>query len=281
MRQRLLVLMGSTRRGTLRSLRSRALLASLAVIVAGCASHSLVPKDQAEAIKRRDQALASHADAIQAAIRQSGAPGGLAFLDADDGRLVVVPGETPADAWARHVAASRNGAPRVSVPTVLAFVHRADVARAPESVSLSTLHEQHALRTSLAELWDAQRRSEEKLGMIQRELAESVAVAKRETDRSLAAATGDMQRALSSLAEELAAARRFMLQTAQLGWLNHELTVENASGIRKVATASQELTATSGRLAAAMRQLSEDLARQLKELAGRLDAIQSKMGDIK
>ena len=69
-----------------------------------------------------------------------------------------------------------------------------------------------------------------------------------------------MQKALSSLAEELDSARKFMLQTAQLGWLNHELNVENASGIRKVATASQELTANSARLADTMRQLSESLA---------------------
>jgi hypothetical protein len=285
MRQLLLVLVGSTRRGALRALRSRVLLVSLALLVAGCASHSLMPKDQADAIKRRDRALAPHAEAIQAAIRQSGETGALTFLDANDGRLVVLPGETPADAWARHAAAPESEAGRVSVPAVVAFVHRADVAGVPEAVSLSALQQQQALRTSLAaletEVRDAQRRTEERLGMIQRELAESLAAAKQETDRSLAAASADMRQALSSLAEELAAARKFMLQTAQLGWLNHELNVENASGIRKVVTASQELTATSARLAATMQQLSESLATQLKELASRLDTIQSKMGEIK
>ena len=86
-----------------------------------------------------------------------------------------------------------------------------------------------------------------------------------------------MQNALSSLSEDLAAARKFMLQTAQLGWLNHELNVENASGIRKMATASQELSASSARLEETMRQLSESLAGQLKELATRLDTIQGKV----
>jgi outer membrane murein-binding lipoprotein Lpp len=72
-----------------------------------------------------------------------------------------------------------------------------------------------------------------------------------------------------------------MLQTAQLGWLNHELNVENASGIRKVATASQELSASSARLEETMRQLSQSLAGELKELANRLDTIQSKVGSLK
>jgi hypothetical protein len=285
MRHLLLVLVGSTRRGTPRALRSRVLLASLALLVAGCASHSLIPKDQADAIKRRDRALAPHADAIQAAIRQSGETGALAFLDENDSRLVVLPGETPAEAWARHAAAPPSAAGRVSVPAVVVFVHRADVARAPEAVSLGALQRHQALRTSLAaletEVRDAQRRTEERLGVIQRELAESVAAAKQETDRSLAAARADMQQALSALAQELAAARTFMLQTAQLGWLNHELNVENASGMQKMVTANQELTAASARLATTMKQLSDGLASQLKELASRLDTIQSKMGDIK
>ena len=90
---------------------------------------------------------------------------------------------------------------------------------------------------------------------MQRELAESVAATKREAD-----ARADLQAALTSLSEELAAVRKFMLQTAQLGWLNHELNVENATGMRKVATASQELSASSARLEETLRQLSESLA---------------------
>ena len=90
-----------------------------------------------------------------------------------------------------------------------------------------------------------------------------------------------MQKALSSLSEDLAAARKFMLQTAQLGWLNHELNVENANDIRKVTTASQELSASSARLEETMRQLSETLAGQLKELANRLDTIQGKVSSLK
>ena len=98
MRQLLLVLVGSTRCEALRALRSPVLLATLALLVTGCASQSLIPKDQADAIKRRERALAPHAEAIQAAIRQSGDTGVPAFLDSNDGRLVVLPGETPADA---------------------------------------------------------------------------------------------------------------------------------------------------------------------------------------
>jgi hypothetical protein len=276
-----LVLVGSTRCGALGALRSRVLLASLTLLVTGCASQPLITKDQADAIKRRDRALAPHADAIQAAIRQSGDTGVLAFLDANDGRLVVLPGETAADAWARHTASPDSAAGQVSVPAVVTFVHRADVPSAPEVVTLSALQQQQGLRMSLAaletEVRDAQRRTEERLGMIQRELAESVATTKQE----MAAARADMQQALSSLAEELAAARKLVLQTAQLGRLNQELNVENANSIRKMETASQQLTATSARLAGTIQQLSESLASHLKELTSRLDAIQSKVGEIK
>ena len=171
------------------------------------------------------------------------------------------------------------------MPAVLTFVYRADVPKAPETVTHSLLQQQQAFRRSLA----ASRPSSatrtgapsKRLDIVQRELAESIAATKQETDMSLALARADMQKALSSLAEELDSARKFMLQTAQLGWLNHELNVENASGIRRVATASQELAANSARLADTMRQLSEDLAGQLKELASRLDAIQGLVTNVK
>jgi chromosome segregation ATPase len=90
-----------------------------------------------------------------------------------------------------------------------------------------------------------------------------------------------MQKALDSLAKDLAAARKFMLQTAQLGRLDHEMNVENANGIRKLAAASQEVSANSAKLADTMRQLSDNLASQLKELAARLDAIQDRISDVK
>ncbi len=284
MRQLLPVVPGRIRRRVPHVLGSGLPLMSLALLAVGCAGPSLMPRAQAAAIKDRDRALALHADAIQAATRESGNVGALAFLDARDGRLVVLPGDTPADAWARYTASPESGTGRVSVPVVVVFVHRADVPKAPEAVTQSALQQEQALRTSVAaletELRDA-RRTEERLSLVERELAESIAATKQETDKALAAARADMQKELSSLAEDLAAARKFMLQTAQLGWLNHELNVENASGIRKVATASQELTASSARLEDTMRQLSDSLASQLKELANRLDTIQTKASSLK
>ena len=273
MRQLLLVLLGRIRRGAPHVVGSGLPLMSLALVVVGCASHSLMPETQAVAIKDRARALASHADAIHAAIRQSGNAGALAFLDAKDGRLVVLPGDSSADAWSRYTTSPESGTGRVSVPPVLTFVHRADVPKAPEPVTRSVLQQRQALET---ELRDAHRRIEEQLGIVQRALAESTAATKREAD-----ARADMQTALSSLAEELATVRKFMLQTAQLGWLNHELTVENASGIRRVVTTSQELSASSERLEETIRQLAKSLAAQLKELASRLDTIQGKVSSLK
>ena len=113
-------------------MRQWLLVLSLAVVVIGCASHPLVPKEQAEAIKNRDRALAPHSAAIQDTIRQSGNEGALAFLDAGDGHLVVLPGDSPGEAWARHIA-SPSGSPtgRASTPPVISFVYRADVPKAP------------------------------------------------------------------------------------------------------------------------------------------------------
>ena len=250
-------------------MRSGVLLIGLSVVVGGCASHSLMPAAQSAAISERERALASHADAIQASVKQSGNVGALAFLDAKDGHLVVLPGDSPADAWARYAASPEIGTSPVSVPAVVTFVYRTDVPKAPETVTRGVLQQQAQLR-------DAYRRFEEQLGIVQRELAESIAATKGAAD-----ARADMQKALSSLSEDLAAVRKFMLQTAQLGWLNHELNVENASGMRKVATASQELSASSARLEETMRQLSESLAGQLKELANRLDTIQGKVSNLK
>ena len=286
------LLLGGTGRAAPPALGSGLLLLSLALLIVGCASRTLMPKEQAVAIDDRDRALVSHAAAVQAAIRQSGNVGALAFLDARDGRLVVLPGDSPADAWARYATSPESATGRVSVPAVVSFVYRADVPKAPETVMQSVLQEQQALRTSLAalgaELRDANRRTEQRLDsvglrldVVQRELAESIAATKQELDRSLAAARADLQKSLSALAEDLDSARKFMLQTAQLAWLDHELSVENAAGIRRVATASQELTASSGRLADTMRQLSDSLAGQLKELANRLDAIQGVVSNVK
>jgi len=269
MRQLRLVLLERIRRGAPRLLGSALLLASLACVVVGCASASLMPETQAGAIKDRDRALAPHAAAIHAAIGQSGNVGALAFLDTKDGRLIVLPGDSPADAWSRYIASPEGETGRGSVPPVLTFVHRADVPKAPEAVTRGVLQQQAQLR-------DAYRRFEEQLGTVQRELAESIAATKREAD-----ARASMQAALTSLSEELATVRKFMLQTAQLGWLNHELVVENATGIRKLGTASQELSASSVKLEETLRQLSESLAGQLKELTSRLDTIRGKVSSLK
>lgn len=276
MRQLLLALFGRRPRGAPRVLGSGLPLMSLALVIVGCAGPSLMLETQTAAIRDRDRALASHAAAIHAAIGQSGNVGALAFLDAKDGRLVVLPGDSSADAWSRYTTSPESGTGRVSVPPVLTFVHRADVPKAPETVTRSALQQQQALATLATELRDAHRRIEEQLGVVQRELTESIAATKREAD-----ARADMQAALTSLSEELATVRKFMLQTAQLGWLNHELNVENASGIGKVATASRELSASSERLEETLRQLSKSLAGQLKELAARLDTIQGKVSSFK
>jgi hypothetical protein len=262
---------------TPRMLRSGISLMSLAVLVVGCASHSLVPKEQAAAIKNRERALAPHSGAIHDAIRQSGNVGALAFLDAVGGHLVVLPGDSPADAWARYTP-STPGEPtgQVSMPAVVDFVYRPDVPKAPETVTYGFLQQQQALRTTLAGL-DTELRK----------LSDSVVETRKETQTSIATAreamqkAEGMQKALGSLAEDLAAARKFMLQTAQLGWLDHELTVENASAIRKVTAASQELTANSAKLADTIHHLSDSLARQLQELAARLDAIQNRVSNVK
>ena len=262
---RQLALLGRVRRGRRHVLGSGVSLIGLSLVLVGCASHSLIPAAQSAAIRERERALASHADAIQAAVRPSGKVGGLAFLDAEDGRLVVLPGDSPADAWARYTASPESQTSLVSMPAVVTFVYRTDVPKAPEAVTQSDLQQQQALRTSVDEL----RRIEERLGLVQRDLAAT----KQDTDKVLA----DMR----ALAEDLAAVRKFMLQTAQLGWLNHELVVESASGVRKMAATSQELTASSARLDDTLRQLSESLTGQLKELAARLDSIQGKIQNLK
>lgn len=275
MRQLLRVLLGRIRRGAPPVLSAGLLLMSLGSLVLGCASPSLMTETQIGAIRNRDRALASHASAIQAAIGQSGNLGALAFLDAKDGRLIVLPGDSAVDAWSRHTT-SPTSEPAVSVPPVLTFVHRADVPKAPETVTRSTLQQQQALAALTTELRDAHRRIEEQVAAVQRELASTIAAT-----QQAATARADMQTALTALSEELATVRKFMLQTAQLGWLNHELTVENASGIGKVAIASQELSASSERMEETLRHLSKTLAGQLKDLAARLDTIQGKVSSLK
>ena len=203
-----------------------------------------MPAAQSAAIRERERALASHADAIQTAVRQSGSVGGLAFLDARDGRLVVLPGDSPADAWARvhYLAGERDQA--ASVPAVVTFVYRADVPKAPEAVTQSALQQQQPdVRGRSRDRAPASSRRD--WALVQRELAAT----KQDTDKAVLADS-----ARHSL-RIWPAVRKFMLQTAQLGWLNHELTVENASGIRKMAAASQELAASSARLEETLRQL--------------------------
>src|SRR5262245_7989559 len=89
----------------------------LALLMVSCAGPSLVSPEQAAAIKARDRALSVHAEAIQRAIRESGASGALVFLDATDGHLVIAPGDTAADAWARHM--KTQSPPGTGVPSVL------------------------------------------------------------------------------------------------------------------------------------------------------------------
>jgi hypothetical protein len=256
-------------------MRRLLLVPCLAAVVVGCATDALVPMEQTVAIKNRDRALAPHSEAIQATIRQSGNMGALAFLDAGDGRLIVLPGNTPTEAWARHIALpSDSQTGPVSVPPVVTFVHRADVPKTPETITSSVLQQQEALRTTLAAL-------DTELG----KLSDSVVAIRQETQTSIATARADTQKALDTLAEDLAAARKFMLQTAELGRLDHEMTVENAKGIQKLTVASlaasEEVSRNSAQLADTMRQLSENLATQLEELAARLDAIQTRITNVK
>jgi hypothetical protein len=268
-------------------MRTRCLpyLGALLMVVAGCAAPSLMPPSQAAAVKSRERALAAHADAIHAAIKGSGQTGALAYLEGGDGRLVVLPGDSPIDAWMRFNASPGHAASRGAVPPVVTYVHRADIAAAPEAIDLSALEQQQALRTSVVslqtELGTAHQLIEDRLGAVQRELRETVETTQREADATQAAVRADVQRALSALGDDLASVRRLLLQTAQLGWLNHELAVDNANGVRKVASASQELAASSARLEDTIRQLSDTLAGQLKELAARLDNIQGKVTSLK
>jgi hypothetical protein len=260
-------------------------LIALALVLAGCAGPSLLTPEQSRAIRERERALATHADAVQAAIREAGATGALAYLDGSDGRLIVLPGDSPAEAWARGAAAGSGGAPAGSPPPVLTFVHRGDVPMAPEPVTLAALQRQQALRTSVAALEsdfrDAHARLEERLAAVQRELTDSLAASRRDSDAALTGTRAELQKALAALSDDLASARRFMLQIAQLGWLNYESNVENANGVRKVTSASQELVSTSAKLEETVRQLSQTLSAQLRELASRLDTLQGKVSSLK
>jgi hypothetical protein len=238
----------------------------ISLVLVGCASHSLMPAAQSAAVRDRERALAPHAATIQAAMRPSGKAGALAFLDSANGRLVVLPGDSPTDAWARYTGSRDGEASAVSMPEVITFVYRADIPKAPEAISRSALQQE---RTSAVALEADLRRLEGALDVVRRELSQS----QQNTDKAVT----DMQ----ALAEDLATVRKFMLQTAQLGWLNHELTLENTTGVRRMAATGQELAANSARLDDTMRQLSENLGTQLKELAARLDAIQKKIQTIK
>ena len=249
----------------------RGLLGLLVVATAlgACLSPALVPDEQAAAIRRREQALAPHAAAIQETIRQSGRAGALAFFDLRDGRLVVLPGNTPADAWER--AAASGGAPEpAALPTVTTFVARTDLSKGPEGVLTASLQEQEALRSRLVGI-DGQLLA----------LSDGIATARREAQDSIAANRQETQKALDGLAEDVATARKFMLQVAQLGYLNQEMNAENSSVLKKAAAASQESAGSSAKLAESMRQLSDHLAAQLKELGTRLDAIQNRITNIK
>jgi hypothetical protein len=252
--------------GISRRRTTRAAVVSLAGVwlLVGCASHSLMPATQSAAIRDRERGLAPHAQTIQTAVSQSGRAGALAFLDATDGRLVVLPGDSPADAWARYATSPESERIPVTAPEVVTFVYRKDIAKAPETVVQSVLLQQQAQMMSVTTLATELRRIEDRLNVVHRELTAT----QRDTDKAMA----DMR----ALVDDVAAVRKFMLQTAQLGWLNHELTLENATGIRRMAATSQELAASSAKLDDTLRQLSESLA----GLSARLEAIQGKIQNL-
>ena len=245
-------------------------LLGLALTIGACASASLVPDEQAEAIKRREQALALHGPAIQETIKQSGRTGALTFFDLRDGGLVVLPGDTPADAWTRAASAPGGAPDRAALPTIMTFVHRTDLPKGPEGIATASLQEQEALRTRLASL-DAELRT----------LSDALAAARRDAQASLDASRQETQKALDGLAEDVSTTRKFLLQIAQLAYLNQEMNADNAGVLKKAAAASQESALNSARLAESMRQLSDHLAAQLKDLASRLDGIQNRISNIK
>lgn len=245
-------------------------LVGLALTVGACASASLVSDEQAEAIRRREEALAPHAPVIQETIKRSGRAGALAFFDLRDGRLMVLPGDTPGDAWARAASAPAGTPDRAALPTIMTFMHRTDLPKAPEGVATASLQEQEALQTRLAAL-DTELRT----------LSDAVAAARREAQTALDATRHETKKALDALAEDVSTTRKFMLQLAQLAYLNQDMNTENAAVLKKAAAASQESAANSARLAESMRQLSDHLAAQLKELAARLDGIQNRISNIK
>jgi len=108
-----------------------------------------------------------------------------------------------------------------------------------------------------------------------------VAAARRDAQTSIDASRQETRKALDGLAEDVSTTRKFMLQIAQLSYLNQEMNAENASVLKKAAAASQESAASSAKIAESMRQLSDHLAAQLKELASRLDGIQNRITNIK
>src|SRR5262249_22762767 len=103
---------------------------ALSLAVTGCASHSLLSAQQSGATRDRERALASGRAAIRAGVRRSGGVGALAFLAAADGHLVVLPGDSPADAWTRYTGSTESANSTVSTPPVVTFVYRADIPKA-------------------------------------------------------------------------------------------------------------------------------------------------------
>src|SRR6185295_20170704 len=113
----------------------------------------------------------------------------------------------------------------------------------PEGVLSASLREQAALRVRLSGL-DAELRT----------LTDAIAAARQEAQTSIDANRRETQKALDGLTEDVATARKFMLQVAQLGYLNQEMNAENAGVLKKAAAASQESAAGSAKVAESMRQ---------------------------
>src|SRR5262249_43119786 len=111
--------LGRTLSRTARTVLPGVYLISALLLVTGCANHSLVPAAQGDGRGDGDGARATHSAAPRAAIRRGGRGGARAFLDTKDGHLVVLPGDSPADAWARSVTSPEGGTDPASMPPVV------------------------------------------------------------------------------------------------------------------------------------------------------------------
>jgi hypothetical protein len=161
----------------------------------------------------------------------------------------------------RGIPASEATNP-VSVPAVVR-VHRADIPKA-RTRSTDALQQQQTQRT--------RRRAGDRSWRLEEKLGASCALTRCHSSRIPGG--GDMR-----VREDLGP-RKFGCRRPSSA-AQSRIEVETETGLGTVATASQELSASSARLEEIMRQLPERLAGQLKELANRLDTIQGKVSSLK